>query len=66
MITCAEDQELPNPGTAHFYGPNPIILNPCNAESTFCPRHNIVKIFGNYLNHVMLVFILKPSLSTII
>ena len=43
-----------------------IRVNPCNAESTFCPRYNILNIFDNYLNHVMLVFIGKPSLSTII
>ena len=32
-------------------------INPSNAEATFIPKHKDAKIFENYLNPVMLVFI---------
>ena len=34
-----------------------VIFNPCDAESTFCPRHNMANIFDNYLNPITLLFI---------
>ena len=42
------------------------LLNPSNAEVPFVKKHKDAKIFENYLNPVMLVFIGKLSLRTLI